>query len=35
MHSNGVPQLLGDPVRVDVTQTQQSEGARDARTLGY
>ena len=35
MHSDGVPQPMGDPVRVDVTQLQQSEGARYARTLGY
>ena len=35
MHSNRVPQQIGDPFRVDVTHIQQSEGARDARTLGY
>ena len=35
MHSHGVPQQQGDPVRVDVSQSQQSEGARYARTLGY
>ena len=35
MHSNRVPQQIGDPFRVDVTHIQQSEGTRDARTLGY
>ena len=35
MHSNGVPQQLGDPFRVDIPLPQQSEGARHARTLDY
>lgn len=34
MHSNGVPQPIGDPVGVNVTQPLQSEGTSNASTLG-
>ena len=32
LHSCGVPQQLGDPFRVNITQPDESEGARFART---